>query len=496
MDWFSKTLQFSAFGSVEAPEKEAVVVAPYCKRNQDVCAVATLPSSVVEAAKRPLALGDFKGAQGEVLPLYMSGGRLLLLGLGDEERCSVEVLRRAYGALARRVEAMDIAEVMIIVPARLRLSDEEVGEGIADGLVLAHYQFQHYKSEPKETQWKSVKLAGASKELLAAARRAAKRCEGVFLARNLINGNADDVTPQTLAAVAKALAKRWSAVTATVFGRARIEKEKMGLLLAVSRAAHVDPTFIIVSYRGAPKSKEHTVLVGKGVTYDTGGLNIKRTGSMETMKRDMSGAAAILGTIASAAALKLKVNVTAVVPAAENSIGSGSYKPGDVYSSYNGTTVEIGNTDAEGRLLLADALAYSVEKLKPTCIVDIATLTGAVVVALGSEAAGLMSNDESLATTLEAAGSATYERLWRLPLFDEYRKQLDSDIADIKNIGTHGAGTVIAAMFLREFVGEVPWAHIDIAGTAFEQKGGRSYQEKMATGFGVRLLTRWLEEFA
>ena len=228
------------------------------------------------------------------------------------------------------------------------------------------------------------------------------------------------------------------------------------------------------------------------MTYDTGGLNLKPTGSMETMKSDMGGAAAALSALSVAATLKLPLNVTVVVPSAENSIGSLSYKPGDVYTSYAGKTVEIGNTDAEGRLILADALAYISSKIKPSRIVDLATLTGAMEITFGGETIGVMSNNDDLVDSLIKSGNETFERLCRLPLHEEYKEQLKSDLADIKNIGGRSAGSITAALFLQEFVGNIPWAHLDIAGTAFYSEP-RRYHPKHATGVGVRLLIEFLE---
>lgn len=269
----------------------------------------------------------------------------------------------------------------------------------------------------------------------------------------------------------------------------------MGLLLAVGRGSDKEPLLTMLTYTGNPKSREHTILIGKGVTYDTGGLNVKPTGSMESMKCDMAGAATVLGVLATVAALGLKLNVTALVPATENAIGSKSFKPGDVYVSHNGKSIEIGNTDAEGRLILADALSYAVKHLKPTRMIDLATLTGAMDVALGSEATGLFSNDDKLAEQLHKAGESTFERVWRMPLFPEYRDQLRSDIADLKNIGTRSGGSITAAYFLKEFVDDIPWAHLDIASTAYLNESKR-YHPKFGTGIGVRLITELLESFS
>jgi leucyl aminopeptidase len=264
----------------------------------------------------------------------------------------------------------------------------------------------------------------------------------------------------------------------------------MGLLLAVNRGSMRDPAFILVEYRGNPGSSDVTALVGKGITFDTGGLNLKPTGSMETMKDDMSGAAAVLGAIRAAAALKLKVNILGAIPTTENSIGSKAYKPGDVYRSYSGKTVEIANTDAEGRLVLADALAYVQKHYKPSRIVDFATLTGAVVIALGEEASALFCNDEGFAAKLMDAGSRSAERLWRMPLYPEYKELMKSTIADLKNSGGRAGGLCTSAAFLSYFVKDVPWAHLDIAGTAF-LSSPKHYHTTNATGVGVRMLVEF-----
>ncbi|MFV0339526.1 MAG: leucyl aminopeptidase family protein, partial [Parachlamydiaceae bacterium] len=313
-----------------------------------------------------------------------------------------------------------------------------------------------------------------------------------FEARDMVNGNADEVNPDYLADWTKNLSKKNSKIKTTILDKKALQKEGLGLLLAVGRASPRDPCLIVAEYQGNPKSKDKTLLVGKGVTYDTGGLNLKPTGSMETMKCDLGGAACVLSTLAVASRLNLKVNLVVIVPATENSIASESYKPGDVYTSYAGKTVEITNTDAEGRLILADALAYGIAHYKPTRIVDLATLTGAIEIALGNECSGLFSNNDALADALIRSGSETFERLWRMPLHDEYKDALKSDIADMKNHGGRSGGSITAAQFLHEFVGKTPWAHIDIAGTAYINEAKR-YQPRYGTGVGVRLLIDLLE---
>lgn len=445
--------------------------------------------------------GDFQGKEGQTALLYSKKEkekRLLAVGLGEHAKLNIEHLRRAYASAAKACLGMEkVRTLNVVFPMDTGMELEDLAQGISEGLCLPNYRFlelkkDSLKEEAKELIQKAT-FIGMDKKLLNKAKEFAKVCESVFFCRDLANRNADDVTPEYLAKTAKNLAKSYPKVKTTVFDKKRIEKEGMGLLLAVNRSSAHDPAFIIAKYQGNPSSKDHTVLVGKGITYDTGGLNLKPTGYMETMKYDMCGAATVLATLDAVARLGLKLNVTAVVAATENSIGSHSYKPGDVYTSYSGKTVEIGNTDAEGRLTLADALAYSAEKLAPTRIIDFATLTGAVVVALGHEVIGMMSNSDALCQSFEQAGESSFERVCRLPLYKEYREQLKSDIADLNNIGGKAAGTITAGIFLKEFVGKVPWVHFDIAGLADLPKE-RRYHPKHGTGVGVRLMIEYFKQ--
>ena len=411
----------------------------------------------------PITAKDFRGEEGEITVLYHEDQpekRTALIGLGPPESITIEKLRRHYAHATKLCHKKKWKEINVAIPECHSLSKEDRLQGVLEGLLLSNYLFTSLKHDALKkdppTLIEKIALIGAQKEEVQQAKKYAVVSEAVNMVRDLVNGNADDVTPQYLEQAAKRLERKGSVKT-TLFDKKRIEKEKMGLLLAVNRASFRDPAFIIIEYKGDPKSKEQTVLVGKGVTFDSGGLNLKPTGSMETMKADMAGAAAVLGILHAVSALEMKKNVTGIIVSTENSIGSRSYKPGDVYKSYAGKTVEIGNTDAEGRLILADALAYSVQHLKPTRIIDLATLTGAVEIALGNEASGLLSNHDVLADLLISAGSATGERLWRLPLSDEYREQLKSEVADVKEEHRRkDGGSITAAMFLKEFVGDVP----------------------------------------
>lgn len=473
-----------------------LLVIPFWKTKTKPVPVSKL-GKLDEVVEPPIAAGDFDGSLGSFCAVYTSSKtepRVMLLGLGEEEDITTDRLRRATGSIVRWCHKHKAKKVSYLFHGVKGMTELAIARGLTEGFLLPNYTYSKHKTDAKKgnpTHIEELDFIEIDPKALQVAEEAAIVAESVYMARDLVNGNADDVTPQYLGKIAKDISKKYKSVKTTVLTKKQIEAEKMGLLLAVSRGAAHDPAFIIMQYKGDPKSKDNTVVVGKGVTYDTGGLNLKPTGSMETMKSDMSGAAASLGIMEATARLKLKVNLTVVIPSAENSIDANSYKPGDVYTSHSGKTVEIGNTDAEGRLILADALSYTVKKLKPTRIIDFATLTGAIVIALGHEAAGLFSTNDALADGLIRSGIHTYERCWRMPLFDEYKEQLKSDVADLKNTGGRPAGSVTAALFLNEFVGDIPWAHVDIAGTAFLDKP-KQYLPIHATGFGIRLIVDFL----
>lgn len=439
-----------------------------------------------------LKTGDFKGKNGETLTLYLEGGkakRLLLVGLGKKETSTPETMRRAASAVTRAAHGMKAKTVNVFAFH----GQETAVKALGEGLFLANYAFDRLKGEPKK-ETSLVETFGfihVDRKHSALLDRLLVIAEGVAMARDLVNGNADEVNPLHLAETARMLAKVASSLHVTVHDKAWLEKQKMGLILAVNRAASVDPYLIEVSYRGNPSSQEHIVLVGKGVTYDTGGLALKTVDGMLAMKCDMAGAAAVLATIRTIALLQLKVNVTVVVPTVENSIGPLSYKMGDVYTSYSGKTVEVNNTDAEGRLILADAMAYAARHLKPTMMIDLATLTGNVVMSLGEHMAGFCANDEELAKRLREAAKENLDHLWQLPLCADYKEAFKSDIADMTNSGGRDAGCIKGALFLEEFISKVPWAHIDIAGAAYWSKP-KYYHPTKATGYGVALLTEFL----
>jgi leucyl aminopeptidase len=434
------------------------------------------------------SLRDFKGKNGETLLCYPDGQRVLLIGLGPQGKASVEALRRAYSSVVRLSHSKKIKRIDILFPKCKQT--KEFLQGIGEGLFLTNYSFTYKHDLIQEDPivlLEKVNFVGVEKDSIL--EKVQTVSEGVYFVRDLVNSNADDKLEKFLSAAEKFHPK----IKVSVFDKKKLEAEKMGLILAVNRASRFDPALIQASYKGNPKSKDQIVLVGKGILYDTGGLKLKPGDNMLTMKADMAGAATVLGAVNVAAKLGLKVNVTALAPLAENSIDSESYKLGDVYQSYSGKTVEIDNTDAEGRLVLADAISYAIKKLSPNCIIDLATLTGACIVALGEEISGLFSNDDELAAELLESSESTDELVWRLPLHDDYKEMLKSEIADMVNSGaSRDAGAIKAALFLQEFAGEVPWAHLDIAGPAYLTRA-KYYNPMKGTGHGLRLLIDFLE---
>lgn len=448
----------------------------------------------------PIKTKDFLGKESQISIVYESkDSRIMLLGLGKADKINEFHISEMYAEAVTYLKKHKATSVNIIIPEKLNISEEELIKGIVEALFLTNYnfdKFKHFTKKDAPSFLKTVDLLGVDKKHVSIIDKGEIIADGVNLARDLINNNADEETPQNLAKIAKSLEDISKNIKVTVFDKKKIENEKMGLLLAVNKGSDKDPTFTIINYTGDPSSKERSVIIGKGITYDTGGLSLKPATSMDTMKADMSGGAAILGAMYVIANLKLKVNITGLIPATENAIGPSSYKPGDVYIGMGNKSVEVKNSDAEGRLILADAISYAVSKIKPTRMIDLATLTGACVVALGEDIAGLFSNSEKLAEMLLDASKKSGEIIWRMPLHKDYKRDLKSEIADIKNC-TNGrtAGAITGALFLEEFTDDIPWAHIDIAGPAFISKP-RGLHPSSATGIGVRLLTYFFENLS
>ncbi|EPP35686.1 cytosol aminopeptidase family, catalytic domain protein [Chlamydia ibidis] len=483
--------------------KSDVVVIPFWNLRDRMQCAASIPQEY--DALFSVTSDVFSGKKGETELLYSHGQskerRILLVGLGKNEELTASEVLEIYAKVARVLRKAKCSTVNIVLPtvSELRLPLEDFLMNLSAGILSLNYQYPKYTKNDSaaDTVLTRVSVIGIVPKI---AERIFQReeniFEGVYLTRDLVNRNADEITPDRLASIALGLSKEFPSIQAKVLKKDAILKEKMGLLAAVSRGASVDPRFIVLSYEGKPKSKDRTVLIGKGVTFDSGGLDLKPGKSMLTMKEDMAGAATVLGIFSALAALELPVNVTGLIPATENSIDAASYKMGDVYVGMSGLSVEIGSTDAEGRLILADAITYALKYCKPTRIIDFATLTGAMVVSLGDDVAGFFSNNDVLAQDLLDSSLETSEALWRMPLVEKYDKALCSDIADMKNIGNNRAGSITAALFLRRFLENKPvaWAHLDIAGTAYREKEEEPFP-KYASGFGVRCIIHYIEHF-
>lgn len=449
-----------------------------------------LPKPIQDSARRVLDAGQFCGDHGELFPLIFGKKVLLLAGVGAKSRLTMTTLRSIVRNALLSSWLKKIREVEIVVHEQ---KDETV-KAVIEAALIGTYAWEKYKTPDKNDKTvakKRVFLAAAPKREYA---QAATICEGVNLTRDLVNDNADTITSTYFEKTVRDLVKGTKNISLEVLNKKEMKKYGLGLHLAVNQGSNKEPKLIIVRYHGAAKDGDYTAIIGKGMTYDTGGLNLKPTGHIETMRQDMSGAAAVVGTLKNTLALDLRKNVIFACVMAENAIDALSYKPGDVIRGYSGKTVEIGNTDAEGRLVLADAFSYIIKNYKPARMIDIATLTGACVVALGHDYTGLVASDDKLAQKMSQAAEVTDDRVWRLPIYPELKDSVKSQIADIKNVGfPKGAGgTITAAEFLRQFTEETPWAHLDIAGTAFVEGKHRLYFGHGATGAGVRLLTYYL----
>ncbi len=445
--------------------------------------------------KDPLNDSDFTGKANKTfsIPTFenVPSKRILLVGLGDILKIDLETLRRAVSTAINYAKNLKIKSFSLEMP-HTTFSLKEKVYAIAEGLLLGNYSFSKYKTEDRKENVEIEKVTIFVEKDTQKASEFLKEsviiCNNVNDCRDIVNENASLIYPESFA---NCVRKTLNGLKITVFDEKRIHSEGMGLLEAVGIGSIHPPRLVIAEYRGDTRSKKTTVIVGKGITYDTGGYNLKLTGFIETMKCDMAGAAAVLYTLKTLKDLKIKQNVVGIMSLAENCVSDRSYKPGDIFTSYSGKTVEIGNTDAEGRLVLADAISYS-KKFNPDTIIDLATLTGACMIALGEHISGLFTENDELAENLNKSSKKTFDRIWRLPMYEEIKDLMKSDFADINNLGSNRFGGAIqGAVFLQKFVPEgVKWAHLDIAGPAFLAKAN-FYNPKGATGYGVRLLAEY-----
>ncbi len=468
------------------------------------------PSTSPPAARSPaLALGDFKPKPGALTSIPLDGPikRLLLVGLGKRESFDLDNLRWAAASVAKFAKSATLATTTLCLHSELpNQSPAAIAQAIAEGATLAAFSYDEFKKPQPSDETSTPKPARPTTFTLHepdTARHAELTrglADGTIIAdatnytRSLACKPGNVINPQTLVTESLAFARR-ERLHATIIDAKKAQKLGMGGLTSVGQGSNSSPALILLEYVGPGAAKQKpTAIVGKAITFDTGGISIKPAADMDAMKYDKCGGVAVLGVLQAISRLKLPIRVVGVIPTAENALSENAYRPGDIVRFYNGKTSEINNTDAEGRLILADALAYVADIYQPAAIIDMATLTGGVVVALGSVYAGLFSNNDALALALEAAGKTSGELLWRLPLHDRYIPLMDGHHADLVNAGARGASPIQGAIFLQHFVPpKTPWAHLDIAGTAFPSKDDR-YLTKGATGFGVRILTHYLRQ--
>jgi leucyl aminopeptidase len=456
--------------------------------------LATLDGKLTGVLKELIAEEEFKGKANSTIFTRVAAGspvkKVIFVGLGKPEALKLDTLRRAAAAVAR----VGKKQKSKILGFSFPLWDNEPAasaQAIAEGIELALYQDIRFKSEPEDkgSQIETVDLLGFTGQE-AAITLANQIVSGVILARQLVAAPANEVTPITLAETAQAIAKEYG-LQLEILEREDCEKLGMGAFLGVAQASDLPPKFIHLTYKPEGTPTRKLAIIGKGLTFDSGGLNIKGAGSgIETMKIDMGGAAATLGAAKAIAQIKPDAEVHFISAATENMISGKAMHPGDILKASNGKTIEVNNTDAEGRLTLADALVFA-DKLGVDAIVDLATLTGACVVALGEDIAGLFTPDDAVASQLEKAAAGSGEKIWRLPIEEKYIEGLKSGIADLKNTGPRAGGSITAAIFLKQFVKETPWAHLDIAGPVWTDKEN-GYNSPGATGFGVRTLVNWV----
>ncbi len=461
-----------------------------------------LDLAVAGAFSRATRSKEFSGRKGETLLLHggkgLSAERVLLYGLGKERSLTLCALRQAASSITKQLAEKQLGSFLLAlaqVPIKKSRLSERI-QAIAEGVLLADYRYNRYQGKEKPGQPVALDKVGvlieaeeSQAEATTAIGTAEAICAGVCFARDLVNAPGNLKSPEYLAMQAVAMAEQVG-IDARLLNKKELERQGFGALLGVAQGSPRDPYLIVLEYHGGTADAKPVALVGKGVVFDAGGISLKPAEKMDEMKMDMGGGAAVLGTIFAAAQLKLPINLVAVVPAVENMPSGSAIRPGDILTSLSGKTIEVLNTDAEGRLILADALTY-VDRYQPRVVIDVATLTGACLIALGNHASAVLGNHDGLIRQLIKAGERSGERLWQLPLWEEYAAQITSDFADVKNIGGRLGGTITAAAFLQKFADDYTWAHLDIAGTAWAGSG-RAGQPKGGTGFGVRILIEYL----
>lgn len=483
-------------GDIATIEADAIIVNHFTGTRQLSGDTAVVDRALDGAISKLIKQGDIKGKLNELTLLHSLGklpaDRIAITGLGKKQELTINKVRNAVAETCRYLRKKGVTSIASGAQgAGIKgINNESAAQAMTEGALLGLYTFRRYitKKENDFGEIKKLLIVGNEREKPLLERAISKgriMAEAANWARDLVNEPSNYMTPTQMADAARQLAQKYG-LQVEVLDKEKIAELGMGGLLGVAQGSQQPPKFIILDYKGRDSNESDIALVGKGITFDSGGISIKPSEAMAEMKGDMAGGASVMATLIAIAQLKPKINVTALVPATENLPSGTALKPGDILTAMNGKTIEVLNTDAEGRLILADALSYA-NKLGAKSIVDVATLTGACMVALGRLCSGIFSNNQQLAEKVIAAGNETGEYAWQLPMFEDYREQLKSDIADIKNIGNRYGGAITAAKFLEEFVNKTPWLHLDIAGT-YETDKEKGYLVKGATGIPVRTL--------
>ncbi len=444
------------------------------------------------------SIKEIKGKKNKITLIHshkeIPSERILIAGLGKKNRLTSDVIRDVTGNITKKIHELGIREFSIIIPDKIAIRNEQVISSIVEGANLSLYDFDLFKKEKSDKKEPDLTLFTSDKDAQKIIKNAITISDAVKFTRDVANLPPNECPPMKLGEIAKKISNQ-NKMKCTVFSKNEIKSKGLGGVTAVGQGSKNEPRFIILEYRNGKKEKKPILLVGKAVTFDTGGISLKPGEKMDEMKFDKCGGCTVLGVMKAISELKLGINVVAIIPSVENMPGGESYRPGDIIKLFNGKTAEILNTDAEGRLILADGLAYGIKHYQPSSVMDFATLTGACIVALGTNVAGIVSNNSKLTSKVMSSSTKTSEEVWELPLNDDYMEMVKSKVADIRNIGMgRAAGTITAAAFLANSVGNVPWVHFDIAGTAWIQPStkNKSYNANGATGFGVRLVVDYL----
>jgi leucyl aminopeptidase len=483
-------------GDIAEIEADAIMVNHFEGMESLEGDIAHIDKALDGAISRLIAQGEIKGKPNEITIIHSLGklpsARVAIVGLGKQKELSQDKVRGAVAGACRLLRQKEVGGIATVAQGAgmAGISAEGAAQAVAEGALLGLYSFRkHITKEAEHGDIKQLTIVAADKtespRLEQGCNKGRVLAEATNLARDMVNEPANYMTPGDMAGMAAELAESYG-LKLKVLERKQMQELGMGALLGVAEGSRQPPKFIILRYRGGDSAEADIVLAGKGVTFDSGGISIKPSRKMDEMKGDMAGGAAVMAAMSAIAQIKPRVNVTALIPATENLPSGSALKPGDIVTAINGKTIEIISTDAEGRLILADALGYA-EKLGAKVIIDVATLTGACQVALGDVVTGAFGNNQGLVDKVIAAGDEAGELIWQMPMYDQYKEQNKSDVADIKNVGGRYAGAITAAQFLAEFVGDTPWVHLDIAGTSMSEKE-RAYLVKGATGVPVRTL--------